>query len=64
MPTNTWETPPMQSDTDARVHQAGTVEPGNFESGRGDDGGNPDASIAPEHGRVDYDEINFNGSER
>ena len=64
MPTKTWEPPPMEPDTDARPHQAGSAEPGNFETPRDDRGRNPDASVPPEGGRVDYEEINTHGSER
>ena len=64
MPTKTWEPPPMQSDTDSHPQRTGSAEPRNFEPPRRERGRNPDASVPPERGVVDYDEINTQGSER
>lgn len=64
MPTNTWEPPPMQPDTDTRSRQVQSAEPGNLETTRRGRGWNPDAPTAPKPGSVDDEEINTHGSER
>ena len=64
MPTKRWEPPPIQPDTGDRPRSTESAEPRNFAPDRGDRARNHDASVPPERGRVDYEEINTHGSER
>ena len=63
MPTNTWEPPPRQSDTDNGPHSR-SDEPRNFETASSEHAGNYDASAASEGSYGEHDDINMHGSER
>jgi hypothetical protein len=64
MPTNTWEPPPRQSDSDSRARTNRSDEPRNSEPARRDYGRNHDASAESERSYSELNEINVHGSER